>query len=159
MIKLFNIDDKNWQEDMDLVEKLIEETKVKKKDSEHEDPRYRLKAVDAEEVEKRKVGVQHKSAARIAKMKFTRPCNSCCCLSHYEKNPHSGENDVQVVMSSLELPDVKEVEFEGMVDKSWMLEMADYEAELLETVPYAQDKFMSVLCSVNMDLEVVVEVD
>ena len=37
LIKLFNIDDKNWQEDMDLVEKLIEETKVKKKDSEHED--------------------------------------------------------------------------------------------------------------------------
>ena len=40
-----------------------------------------------------------------------------------------------------------------------MLEVADYEAELLETVPFALDNFMSVLCSVNMDLVVAVEVD
>ena len=92
-------------------------------------------------------------------MKFTRPCDICCCLSHCEKNPHSGENDVQLKLSSLELPDVEEVEFEGLLDKSWMLEMADYEAELLETVPYAQDKFMSLLCSINMDLEVAVDED
>ena len=32
-------------------------------------------------------------------------CSSCCCLSHCEKNPHRDEHDVQVVLSSLDLPD------------------------------------------------------
>ena len=79
---------------------------------------------------------------------------SCC-----EKNPHSGGDDVQVNLSSLELPDVKDYEFEALLDESWMLDVEDYEAELLETVPYAQDKYMSVLCSVNQDLEAAVEMD
>ena len=80
-------------------------------------------------------------------------------MSHCEKNPHNGGNDVQVDLSSLELPDAKDIEFEGLLDESWMLEVADYEAELLETVPFALDNFMSVLCSVNMDLVVAVQVD
>ena len=80
-------------------------------------------------------------------------------MSHYEKNPLSGGDDVQVNLSSLELLDAKDVEFEGLVDKSWILELADYEAELLESVPFALDNFMSVLCSVNRDLEIAVEVD
>merc|ERR1719430_844511 len=49
LIKLFNIDDKSWQEDMDIVEKLIEDTKVEKKDSKKVDTQYRLKATDGEE--------------------------------------------------------------------------------------------------------------
>ena len=80
-------------------------------------------------------------------------------MSHYEKNPLSGGDDVQVNLSSLELPDVKVYELEALLDESWMLEVADYEAELLETVPSAMDNFMSLLCSVNMDLVVAVEVD
>ena len=80
-------------------------------------------------------------------------------MSHYEKNPLSGGDDVQVSLSSLELPDVKVYELEALLDESWMLEVEDYEAELRETVPFAQDNFMSVLCSVNLDLEVAVEVD
>merc|ERR1719233_1381725 len=46
LIKLFNIDDKSWQEDMDLVEKLIDEAKDNKN---LENPRSRLKAVHNEE--------------------------------------------------------------------------------------------------------------
>ena len=41
-----------------------------------------------------------------------------------------------ICLSSLELPDAKDIEFEGLLDESWMLEVADYEAELLETVPF-----------------------
>ena len=52
---------------MDLVEKLIEESKVK--DSKQEDPRSRLKAVMSEEAVVRKVGVQHKPSAKLAKVK------------------------------------------------------------------------------------------
>ena len=59
-----------------------------------------------------------------------------CCLSNCEKNPQNVGSDVQVDLSSLELPDAKDIEFEGLLDESWMLEVADYEAELLETVPF-----------------------
>ena len=91
--------------------------------------------------------------------KFCTSTLGLCCLSHCEKNPHSGGDDVQVDLFSFELPDAKDVEFDGLVDKSWILELADYEADLLESVPFALDNFMSVLCSVNRDLESAVEVD
>ena len=62
--------------------------------------------------------------------------------------------------------------FVDMLDRSWMADITDYEAEfvesmpcdhnkflltdheeeLLDTVPCIQDKFMNVLCSVDMDL-------
>ena len=161
---------------MDLVEKLIKEFKVKKNDAKPDDSRSRLKAV-GEETVKRKVGVQHIDSARLAKSKFTRPCSSCCCLSHCEKNPHRDEHDVQVELSSLDLPDDGDAEYRDMLDRSWISEMPDYEAELseaehndedkllndyetelLESVPLIQDTFMSSLCSINMDLtEAVVE--
>ena len=171
LIKLFNIDDQSWQEDMDLVEKLIEESKVIKNNS--EDTRSRLKAVNNEENVKRKVGVQHKSSARLAKSKFTRPCSACCCLSHCEKNPHSDEHDVEVELSDLDVPEVIDVEVEGMLDRSWVCDVKDYEADVIETtlydhdrllladyqtdlldsVPLVQDTFMSLLCSLNTDLK------
>ena len=168
LVKLFNIDDENWQEDMDLVEKLIEESKVPKDDSKVEATRSRLGAVHEEEVVRRKVGVQHKPSARIAKSKFTRPCTVCCCLSHCEKSPHTDDNDVEVELSDLEVPDVRDVVFVDMLDRSWIedvtelvesspsnyikFQMTDHEEELLDTVPLIQDHFMNVLCSVNMDL-------
>merc|ERR1719376_494353 len=152
---------------MDLVEKLIEETKGPMKDSKHEDSRSRLKAVMSEETVKRKVGVQYKPSARIAKSKFTRPCSNCCCLSHCEKNPHNDENDVQVELSNLEVPEIGQVEFVDMLDKSWLVEYetellesvpydqnnfmaSDYEEELLDSMPSFQDTFMSVVCSTHL---------
>ena len=157
LIKLFNIDDGSWQEDMDIVEKLIEDTKVEKKDSKKVDTRYRLKATDGEETVQRKVGVQHLPSARLAKTKFTRPCISCCCLSHCEKNPHNDDNDKQLVLADLDIPRSVDVEVKDMLDRSWM-EETEYEAELLESVPQVRNKFMSVLCATNMDLrEVLLE--
>ena len=154
LIRLFNIDDESWQEDMDLVEKLIEESKVSKKDMEvGEESRSRLKAVNDGETVKRKLGVQHKPSARLAKSKFTRPCNTCCCLSHCEKNPHTDKHDVQAELSGLEAPDVIDVVYEDMLDRSWVCDETDYEVELLDSVPLVQDNFMSMLCSVNIDLK------
>ena len=108
----------------------------------------------------RQVGVQHKPSAKIAKSKFTKPCNSCCCLSHCEKNPHKDDNDVVVKLDQLECLDdgkgdeVLDDEPVDMLDRSWMSTIA-YEAELVESVPllFSQDKFMEVLCAVNMDLK------
>ena len=152
LIKLFNIDDASWQKYMDLVEKLIEETKVEIKGSKNDESRHRLKAVDGDETVRRKVGVQHIPSARIAKTKFTRPCSSCCCLSHCEKNPHSDANDEELELSGLDVPSTVDVEFRNMLDKSWMQE-AEYEVDLLNSLPTVKDKFMSLLCSVNLDLK------
>ena len=132
-----------------------------------------------EEAVTRKVGVQHKPSAKLAKSKFTRPCSSCCCLSHCEKNPHNDEDDVQVEMSKLDVPDVRQVDFVDMLDKSWMVEVKENETEMLESVPYNQnlfmvkdyeeelldsmpnfqDQFMSVLCSTHLDLNLREEED
>ena len=65
-----------------------------------------------------------------------------------------------------------------MLDRSWISELPDYEAELseaeyndedkllndyetelLESVPLIQDTFMSTLCSINMDLAVAEDVE
>ena len=130
----------------------------------------------SEEAVKRKVGVQHKPSARFAKSKFTRPCSNCCCLSHCEKNPHNDENDVQVELSNLEVPEIGQVEFVDMLDNSWLVEYetellesvpydqnnfmaSDYEEELLDSMPSFQDTFMSVLCSTHLDLSLREEKD
>ena len=134
------------------MEKLIEDTKVEKKDSKKVDTRYRLKATDGEETVQRRVGVQHLPSARIAKSKFTRPCYSCCCLSHCEKNPHNDDKDVELVLADLDPPSSVGVEVKNMLDRSWM-EETEYESELLESVPQVRNKFMSVLCATNMDLK------
>ena len=120
---------------MDLVEKLIEESKVSKDDGKGEVARSRLVAVHEEEVVRRKVGVQHKPSARVAKSKFTRPCTVCCCLSHCEKSPHIDDNDVELELSHLEVPESRDVMFIDMLDRSWMADDKDYKAELLESMP------------------------
>ena len=137
---------------MDIVEKLIEDTKVEKKESKRVDTRNRLKGTDGEETVQRKVGVQHLPSARIAKSKFTSPCTSCCCLSHCEKNPHNDDNDKELDLNYLDIPTTIDVEVKNMLDRSWM-EETEYESELLESVPQVRNKFMSVLCAINMDLK------
>ena len=111
----------------------------------------RLRAVDGDETVRRKVGVQHIPSAKIAETKFTRPCSSCCCLSHCEKNPHNDENDEELKFAELDVANKIEVDFRNMLDKSWM-EAAEYEKDLLNSLPSVKDKFMSLLCSVNLDL-------
>ena len=94
-------------------------------------------------------------------------------LSHCEKSPHSDEHDVEVELSDLEVPEVIDVAIEGMLDRSWVCDVTDYEADVIETslydhdrllmadyqtdlldsVPLVQDNFMSLLCSLNTDLK------
>ena len=76
-------------------------------------------------------------------------------MSHCEKSPHNDANDVEIELSSLEVPNVREVEYEDMLDKSWMVqkEAEDYETELPGFVSSNQDTFMSMICSVHLDLD------
>ena len=53
--------------------------------------------------------------------------------------------------------DDKEVEYVNMLDRSWTEEateeVTDNETELLRFVSNNQDKFMSMICSVHLDLD------
>ena len=54
------------------------------------------------------------------------------------------------------MPNVREVEYGDMLDRSWMVqetEAEDYESELPGFVSYNQDMFMSMICSVHLDLD------
>ena len=87
---------------------------------------------------------------------------------------------MQVELPGLEVPEVGQVEFVDMLDMSWLVgTTADYETELLESVPYDQnnitvldeeeelldsmprfkDTFMSLLCSTHLDLNLREEED
>ena len=67
--------------------------------------------------------------------------------------PHNSENDVEIVIDKLEIPDVRVVTG-NMLDRSW-LETEMYEAELYESLPlpFVKDKFMAMLSSIHIDLE------
>ena len=55
------------------------------------------------------------------------------------------------------MPDNREVKYLNMLDRSWTEEsteeVTDNETELLELVFNNQDKFMSMICSVHLDLD------
>ena len=55
------------------------------------------------------------------------------------------------MFTELDVPSTVDVECRNMLDKSWM-EAAEYEKDLLNSLPSVKDKFMSLLCSVNLDL-------
>ena len=77
-------------------------------------------------------------------------------MSHCEKTPHNDANDIEIELSSLEVANVKEVEYRDMLDRSWMVqetEAEDYKTELPGFVSHNQDMFMSMICSVHMDLD------
>ena len=99
LIKLFHIDDLSWQQEMDLVEKLIAESKVAENavisyDMNHlSGLRYRLKAVTDHDRPVRELGVQHRAGAKVAKMKVVQTCKKCCCTSHCLLTSHAKGDD------------------------------------------------------------------
>ena len=145
LIKLFNIDDASWQEDMDLVEKLIKEMN---EDKEEIVKKYtmnfmtglkvRLKAVGDHDLPQREAGVQHSVKAKMTKLKMTKGCDNCCCYSHCMMNEHgrtAGTLDIDVEL-------YKESLFPNLLDRT-LDKFEDYKAELLDKasmvncLPYA----------------------
>ena len=155
LVKLFHIDDVSWQQDMDLVEKLIAESKdpkvkddVQSYDMNHlTGLRYRLKAVSGHNCPTRDTGVQHKAGARVAKMKQIQACKKCCCASHCLIASH-GKNVTELHDNKV---NAKQYLFDTLLDWSWT-EFEEYKQQMFDDLPIKEDKLMSLLCAVNTDL-------
>ena len=155
LIKLFNIDDLNWQDDMAQVERLVDELKKEEPcgpsfsiSHTGEGLRFRLKATGGQDLVHREEGVQHRVAAKIARDKHLQGCQVCCCISHCLLSDHKTEG---VDFSSYY--SVQEENFPGLMDSSWV-SSAEYEEEWMEIADDDQqaNDFMSMLCAVNTDL-------
>ena len=154
LIKLFNIDDTNWQEDMDLVEKLVKEVNDEKEEvvkkytmNFKSGLKVRLKAVSDYDSPRRQVGVQHNLKAKMSKSKMTNGCKNCCCHPHCVLNEHGKSDDT--LDTSIELS--KEFSFPGLLDRAWD-KFEDYKMELFDSMPVVQDRLVSLLHAINTDL-------
>lgn len=136
LIKLFHIDDLSWQQEMDLVEKVIDENKVAENavtsyDMNHlTGLRYRLKAVTDHDRPVRELGVQHRAGAKVAKMKVVQTCKNCCCTSHCQLTSHTKGDvtlDIPVVLAAKHV-------FIAMLDRSWS-EFEMLEQDLFDNLP------------------------
>ena len=149
------VDDVNWQQEMDLVEKLIEEVDDKKNETVRvytmnfmAGLKYRLKAVSDQEPLQREVSVQHRVKARIVKRKMTRSCEDCCCYAHCRFTEHdqseTDQFDVPIELS-------KEDSFPGLLDRSWEKD-EEYMGRMFDDLPLIPDRFVSLLHALNTDL-------
>ena len=156
LIKLFHVDGENWQADMDQVEKLIAVIKGDKSDDlgqaytmSHtgEGLRFRLTATSGYDGPQRELGVQHRLPAKVARSKLLKSCELCCCSSHCLLTGH-GKEDILLKVPAYE--GLQKYKYQNLLDRSWM-EFDDYQ-EVMYSCPFEQDKFMSVLCAVGIDL-------
>ena len=162
LIKLFNIDDVSWQQDMDEVDRLLKAVKESKNDEiddkssnaaqysmSHtgEGLRFRLTAVSGHDPPVRELGVQHRPAAQVARAKFAQPCQDCCCYSHCKLTEH-GRNLVTFSVTGSGAT----FEYADLLDRSW-LEDDDYVEEMYNATALQQDQFMSLLTAVQTDFD------
>ena len=163
LIKLFNIDDVTWQQDMDEVARLLEEVEDPKNNNDEsvdkpkaateftmshtgEGLKYRLVQAGYE-VPSRDIGVQNKPAAKVARAKIAQPCKDCCCFSHCVLTDH-GKNLVSAEVP--EYDEVQEHKFVNLLDRSWQ-EFDVYKEDMFSAKFLEQDQFMSLLTAVNTD--------
>ena len=151
LIKLFNIDDTNWQDDMNEVERLIDAIRKKDEDLESasvcDDARSRHDATGGYDKPQREEGVQHRPSAKVARAKTLKSCIVCCCLSHCLITDHS-PNAVPVVVDGFNYH--QEHLFAGLLDASWLdlEEYQDLEVEMYDMAT-EDDSFTSLLCAVH----------
>ena len=154
LIKLFHIDDQNWQDDMAEVEKLVKELQKDKDDDAAnaksysithcggEGLRFRLTATSGNDVVARVEGVQHRNSAKAARSKLRKCCKNCCCSSHCNLVDHEA---LGVLISR------QQVKFPGMKDRSYIYETTELEEEMSH-VTLEDDPLMSLICAVDTDL-------
>ena len=161
LVKLFNLEDSTWRDDMEEVEKLrcslIDDDEVERKNKtvqyvmsqvgDDSSWRYRLSAVGGYSdvvALNRQEGVQFNSKAKAAKPKFTKPCNACCCSSHCAMDDHkqAGKEVGQFTEQQSAYPDV--------FDSSWA-SLEDVEEDLATC--YMHDGHLTdLVAAVNVDL-------
>ena len=152
LIRLFHIEDQNWQDDMAEVEKLVGELQKDKEDETAKSYnithcggdglRFRLTATSGNDVVSRVEGVQHKKGAKVARSKVQKCCKKCCCSSHCHLKEHEA---IGVLISP------QQVEFPGIEDRSYHYENIEFEEEISH-VALENDPLMSLICSINTDL-------
>ena len=152
LIKLFHIDDQNWQDDMAEVEKLVNELQKDKDDGTAKSYnithcggdglRFRLTATSGHDIVSRVEGVQHKKGAKVARAKLQRCCKNCCCSSHCRLADHEA---IGVLVSP------HQVEFPGIEDMSYSYETSEFEEEISH-IALEDDPLMSLICAINTDL-------
>ena len=154
LVKLFNIQDTTWVDDMNTVEKVVDA--LKKEGSEESEGVHisqgKLDVNGCQRSLQRGEGVQHCLVAKIAKKKMIRPCKTCCCMSHCQVTEH-GPKAVPVVVNNYSYD--KEDMFDNMLDRSW-LDLEEYEEEMC-MLANKDNTLLSLMCSVNMDLTDVVK--
>ena len=168
LIKLFHIDDQDWQADMAEVERLVSAFKqqgeaslpVFKMSYTGDGLRYRLDRLNATSIDgvQRKLGVQNRVGSKTAKSKFEKPCGKCCCASHCAVAVHESRRkrpaDKESVQFTFDYGDVAMAEvnaFHNMLDRSWM-DLQEFEEEVMDSFVQQHEDFMGLLCSVNTDL-------
>ena len=141
LIKLFNIDDESWQSDMDKVEKLMnqmEEIKGDKKQVTFVEDKRVVRKKKMQVTEEPKIG--EKLSAWLAKKKA---CKWCCCSSHCSIVEHDPRFcDIQT--------SGQQVNFQGMLDRSWLDEVMYKES--VDVEPVYKDFVLNMISSVNVDL-------
>ena len=153
LIKLFNVDDENWQHEMAEVERLVFDLKREKSSDANssysmnhtgEGLKFRLVANSGYDYPQREVGVQHRPAAKVARSKLLSPCKMCCCASHCRLTEHETV-DVAIDFE-------QEYSYANMLDRSWV-DTEYYDEVLADMYANENDNFMALLCSVNTDLD------
>ena len=173
LIKLFHIDDQDWQADMAEVEKLIADLEQEESVPDATVPvdasvsvdvnapsykmshtgaglRYRLTATGGYDRVHRVEGVQHSNGARAARLKLFKTCGKCCCASHCLMTSHSGRNaKTAEVLSTRNIPQSL---YSGLIDFACEGE-TEYQEMFMENYGIENDEFMSLLVSINTDLD------
>ena len=154
LIKLFNIDDNSWQQEMDVVSKLIDEANLLI--AEPPSSQFTMKHTGvglkyklSNNAVTRKPGVQHSPMVKSMKVKHQKACNKCCCFSHCHVTNHE-KNMLEMKLFSEYFVD--QPSSFHLLDKSWQ-SLDEYKEELLSTSLLERDPFMSLKTAVQMDLE------
>ena len=161
LVKLFNIDDTTWKDDMNEVEKILDvmkkegETLPKKAATEYEvippknaGLRIRLKARSDRSVE-RATPVQNNLKAKDAKKKMEK-CSVCCCQSHHKFQEHEEVEAFQMFQKCVNdgEPDCF---ISNLLDRSWDDNM-QFQEHLLTSALEGRD-IMSWLCALHTDFK------
>ena len=153
LVKLFNIEDSTWLDDMHTVERVVAALRKENGESEGELVNQVEQEVPSSQKRlQRGEGVQYRAVARVARKKIIKPCKTCCCVSHCLVTEH-GPTTVPVVVNHYCYE--KEHLFNYMPDRSWQ-GLEEYEEEMF-SLAYKDNTLMSLICSVNLDLTDAVE--
>ena len=145
---LFHFDEENWQAAMDQDELL--KAMIKGDESEqdytmsHLGKGLRFRLTGGYDDPESQFGVQHRLLDKVARSELLKSCELCCCSSSCSLTGH-GDFSPEV----LAYKGLQEFKYTNLLDRS-LMELDDYQEEMFSFL-FEQDKFMSVLSTVDAD--------